>query len=35
MKLFSILILRKNANKAQILTSAFDLSSFGYFQRGR
>ncbi|KAJ8654049.1 hypothetical protein O0I10_010260 [Lichtheimia ornata] len=34
MKLFSILILRKNANKAQILTSAFDLSSFGYFQRG-
>ncbi|KAI7876568.1 snare-like protein [Lichtheimia hyalospora FSU 10163] len=34
MKLFSILILRKNAGKAEILTSGFDLSSFGYFQRG-
>lgn len=35
MKLYSILILRKDADKAKILTSQFDLSSFGYFQRGR
>lgn len=35
MKLYSILVLRKDADKAKILTSQFDLSSFGYFQRGR
>lgn len=35
MKLYSILILRKDADKAKILASQFDLSSFGYFQRGR
>ncbi|KAI7906032.1 Longin-like domain-containing protein [Cokeromyces recurvatus] len=34
MKLYSILILRKDADKAKILASQFDLSSFGYFQRG-
>lgn len=35
MKLYSILILRKDADKAKILASQFDLSSFGFFQRGR
>jgi synaptobrevin family protein YKT6 len=35
MKLYSILILRKDADKAKILASHFDLSSFGFFQRGR
>ncbi|GAA5817218.1 palmitoyltransferase [Mucor flavus] len=34
MKLYSILILRKDADKAKILASQFDLSSFGFFQRG-
>ncbi|KAI8138726.1 Longin-like domain-containing protein [Fennellomyces sp. T-0311] len=33
MKLYSILILRKVQDKAEILASQFDLSSFGYFQR--
>ncbi|KAI8381036.1 Longin-like domain-containing protein [Radiomyces spectabilis] len=33
MKLYSILILRKVGDKAKILASQFDLSSFGYFQR--
>ncbi|KAG2226559.1 hypothetical protein INT45_005045 [Circinella minor] len=34
MKLYSILILSKVQDKAQIIASQFDLSSFGYFQRG-
>ncbi|KAI8886628.1 snare-like protein [Backusella circina FSU 941] len=34
MKLYSILIVRKDADKAKIIASHFDLSSFGFFQRG-
>ncbi|EIE76346.1 hypothetical protein G6F46_008989 [Rhizopus delemar] len=33
MKIFSILVLRKDAEKAKILASQYDLSSFGFFQR--
>ncbi|KAG0173744.1 palmitoyltransferase [Apophysomyces sp. BC1034] len=33
MKLYSIIVLRKDADKANILSAHFDLSSFGYFQR--
>ncbi|CEI92639.1 Putative Synaptobrevin like YKT6 [Rhizopus microsporus] len=34
MKIFAILVLRKDADKAKILTSQYDLSSFNFFQRG-
>ncbi|ORX44927.1 snare-like protein [Hesseltinella vesiculosa] len=34
MKLFSISVLKKDPSSASILTSQYDLSSFGYFQRG-
>ena len=34
MKLFSVLILYKGDPKPHILKSAFDLSSFSFFQRG-
>ncbi|CAO3674548.1 unnamed protein product [Rhizopus stolonifer] len=33
MKIFSVLILRKDDDKAKILASQHDLSSFGFFQR--
>ncbi|KAI8089893.1 Longin-like domain-containing protein [Halteromyces radiatus] len=33
MKLYSISVLKKDADKAKVLASQFDLSSFGYFQR--
>ncbi|KAF7731023.1 palmitoyltransferase [Apophysomyces ossiformis] len=33
MKLYSILVLRKDAEKATVIADQFDLSSFGYFQR--
>lgn len=35
MKLYGILILKKGQEKAEILASQYDLSSFGFFQRGR
>ncbi|KAI8060127.1 Longin-like domain-containing protein [Gongronella butleri] len=34
MKLYSIAVLKKDTAKAAILSSQYDLSSFGYFQRG-
>ncbi|KAL1933551.1 hypothetical protein VTP01DRAFT_7641 [Rhizomucor pusillus] len=34
MKLYGILILKKGQEKAEILASQYDLSSFGFFQRG-
>lgn len=33
MKIFSILVLHKSANKAKVLASQYDLSTFGFFQR--
>ena len=32
-KLFALLVLYKGENAAQILKTAFDLASFGFFQR--
>ena len=32
-KLFALLVLYKGENSANILKAAFDLASFGYFQR--
>ncbi|KAI8342525.1 Longin-like domain-containing protein [Chlamydoabsidia padenii] len=34
MKLYSIAILKKDGDKGKVLASQYDLSSFGYFQRG-
>ncbi|CAO3627348.1 unnamed protein product [Cunninghamella blakesleeana] len=34
MKLYSILVLNKEETKGKIIASSFDLSSFGFFQRG-
>ncbi|CAO3592271.1 unnamed protein product [Absidia cylindrospora] len=34
MKLYSIAVLKKDSDKAKVLASQYDLSSFGYFQRG-
>ncbi|KAI9023823.1 Longin-like domain-containing protein [Phycomyces nitens] len=34
MKIFGILVLKKDGDKANIIASHYDLSSFGFFQRG-
>jgi hypothetical protein len=35
MKLFSVIVVRIDSKPSQILSAEYDLTSFGYFQRGR